>query len=64
MTRSSVPPPVTAVMDAASAWLPARMAVRSRTGSPSSSAGYGPKLGEEAEATLRPAASGCARFSC
>ena len=26
MTRSSVPPPVTAVMDAASAWLPARMA--------------------------------------
>ena len=52
MTRSSVPPPVTAVMDAASAWLPARMAeVEDRLAELSS--GYGPKLGEEAEATLK-----------
>jgi geranylgeranyl pyrophosphate synthase len=51
MTRSSVPPPVTAVMDAASAWLPARMAeVEERLAR--LSAGYGPRLGEEAEATL------------
>jgi geranylgeranyl pyrophosphate synthase len=51
MTRSSVPPPVTAVMDAASAWLPARMAeVEDRLAR--LSAGYGPRLGEEAEATL------------
>jgi geranylgeranyl pyrophosphate synthase len=51
MTRSSVPPPVTAVMDAASAWLPARMAeVEDRLAEVAS--GYGPKLGEEAEATL------------
>ncbi len=51
MTRSSIPPPVTAVMDAASAWLPARMAeVESRLAE--LSGGYGPRLGEEAEATL------------
>ncbi len=51
MTRSSVPPPVTAVMDAASAWLPARMAeVENRLAE--QSGGYGPRLGEEAEATL------------
>jgi geranylgeranyl pyrophosphate synthase len=51
MTRSSVPPPVTAVMDAASAWLPARMSeVEDRLAE--LSAGYGPRLGEEAEATL------------
>jgi len=51
MTRSSVPPPVTAVMDAASAWLPARMAeVEDRLAE--LSAGYGPRLGKEAEATL------------
>ncbi len=51
MTRSSVPPPVTAVMDAASAWLPARMAeVEDRLAE--LSAGYGPRLAEEAEATL------------
>jgi geranylgeranyl pyrophosphate synthase len=51
MTRSSVPPPVTAVMDAASAWLPARMAeVEDRLAQ--LSAGYGPRLAEEAEATL------------
>ena len=51
MTRSSVPPPVTAVMDAARAWLPARMVeVEERLAR--LSAGYGPRLGEEAEATL------------
>ncbi len=51
MTRSSVPPPVTAVMDAASAWLPARLSqVEERLAE--LSAGYGPRLGEEAEATL------------
>jgi len=51
MTRSSVPPPVTAVMDAASAWLPARLSqVEARLAE--LSAGYGPRLGEEAEATL------------
>jgi geranylgeranyl pyrophosphate synthase len=51
MTRSSVPPPVTAVMDAASAWLPERMSeVEGRLAE--LSAGYGPRLGEEAEATL------------
>ena len=51
MTRSSVPPPVTAVMDAASAWLPVRMSeVEGRLAEVS--AGYGPRLGEEAEATL------------
>jgi geranylgeranyl pyrophosphate synthase len=51
MTRSSVPPPVTAVMDAASAWLPERMAeVEDRLGEVA--VGYGATLGEEAEATL------------
>jgi geranylgeranyl pyrophosphate synthase len=51
MTRSSVPPPVTAVMDAASAWLPARMAeVEERLAQVA--AGYGQRLGQEAEATL------------
>jgi len=51
VTRSSVPPPVTAVMDAASAWLPARMAeVEDRLAE--LSAGYGERLGAEAEATL------------
>ena len=52
MTRSSVPPPVTAVMDAASAWLPARMA-RVEDRLVDLAGGYGPKLGEEAEATLK-----------
>jgi geranylgeranyl pyrophosphate synthase len=52
MTRSSVPPPVTAVMDAASAWLPARMA-RVEDRLTELSGGYGPKLSEEAEATLK-----------
>jgi geranylgeranyl pyrophosphate synthase len=51
MTRSAVPPPVTAVMDAASAWLPARMAeVEDRLAE--LAVGHGPRLGEEAEATL------------
>ena len=51
MTRSAVPPPVTAVMDAASAWLPARMAeVEERLAD--AAVGHGPELGGEAEATL------------
>jgi geranylgeranyl pyrophosphate synthase len=51
MTRSAVPPPVTAVMDAASAWLPARMAaVEDRLAE--LAVGHGPQLGGEAEATL------------
>jgi geranylgeranyl pyrophosphate synthase len=51
MTRSSVPPPVTAVMDAASAWLPAKMAqVEDRLAELSGR--HGPALGKEAEATL------------
>jgi geranylgeranyl pyrophosphate synthase len=51
MSRSAVPPPVTAVMDAASAWLPARMAqVEDRLASVA--VGHGPVLGEDAEATL------------
>lgn len=51
MTRSSVPPPVTAVMDAASAWLPVQMArVEDRLAE--LAVGYGPRLGAEAEATL------------
>ena len=51
MTRSSVPPPVTKVLDAASAWLPARMAdVEERLGEVTG--GYGQELGQEAEATL------------
>ena len=45
MTRSSVPPPVTAVMDAASAWLPARMAVVEDRLTELAGA-YGPKLGD------------------
>ncbi len=52
MTRSSVPPPVTAVMDAASAWLPARMAVVEDRLAELARA-YGPTLGEDAEATLK-----------
>jgi geranylgeranyl pyrophosphate synthase len=49
---SAVPPPVTAVMDAAGAWLPARMgdverALREMAGI------YGPPLGEDATATLQ-----------
>jgi len=51
VTRSSVPPPVTAVMDAASAWLPVQMArVEDRLAE--LAVGYGPRLGAEAEATL------------
>ncbi|MGH2983583.1 MAG: polyprenyl synthetase family protein [Solirubrobacterales bacterium] len=51
MTRSAVPPPVTAVMDAASAWLPERMAeVEDRLAEVA--VGHGRALGGEAEATL------------
>jgi geranylgeranyl pyrophosphate synthase len=51
MTRSSVPAPVTAVMEAAGGWLPVRMAeVEERLAA--QTVGHGPRLGEEAEATL------------
>jgi geranylgeranyl pyrophosphate synthase len=51
MTRSAVPPPVTAVMDAASSWLPERMAeVEDRLAM--LAVGHGDVLGVEAEATL------------
>jgi len=51
MTRSSVPPPVTAVMDAAGVWLPERMAeVEEKLAA--QAIGHGARLGEEAEATL------------
>ena len=51
MTHSAVPPPVTAVMEAASAWLPERMAeVEQRLSQVA--AGHGGPLGEEAKATL------------
>jgi len=51
MTRSTVPPPVTAVMDAASAWLPERMAeVEDRLADVAGA--HGAVLGAEAEATL------------
>ncbi len=53
MTRSSaVPPPVTAVMEAAAAWLPARMGdVESRLRELAS--GHGETLGEDSTATLQ-----------
>lgn len=48
---STVPPPVTTVMEVAGAWLPARMEeVEARLGEIAS--GHGPELGAEAEATL------------
>ncbi len=51
MTRSAVPPPVTAVLDTASAWLPERMSeVESRLEALAVS--HGAVLGAEAEATL------------
>ncbi len=51
MTRSSVPAPVTAVIEAAGSWLPARMDdVEKRLSA--RAIGYGPRLGKEAEATL------------
>ena len=51
MTRSSVPPPVTLVMEAADAWLPARMAaVERRLGE--LVADHGEALAEDAGATL------------
>jgi geranylgeranyl pyrophosphate synthase len=51
MTRSSVPAPVTAVIEAAGAWLPVRMAeVEERLAA--QAVGHGPRLGDEAEATL------------
>ena len=51
MTRSAVPPPVTAVMEAADDWLPDRLAEVERRLA-ELAAGHGPELGGEAEATL------------
>lgn len=51
MNRSSVPEPVTAVIDRASGWLPARMAEVERR-LESLLANWGPRLGEDAVATL------------
>ncbi len=51
MNRSTVPPPVTMVLDAAEAWLPQRMAeVEQRL--VALTGGHGDALGAEAEATL------------
>jgi geranylgeranyl pyrophosphate synthase len=51
MNQSSVPPPVTRVLDAASSWLPRRMAaVESRLGELTAEGGA--RLAEEASATL------------
>ena len=52
MTRpSAVPPPVTAVIDAAGAWLPGRMA-EVETRLRELAAGHGASLGDDAKATL------------
>ena len=51
MNRSAVPPPVTAVMDVASSWLPDRMAAVERRLS-MVAGGHGSELGGDAEATL------------
>lgn len=52
MTRpSSVPPPVTAVLDASSRWLPARLGEVEEL-LREAAAGYGEKLGEDVGATL------------
>jgi len=48
---SAVPPPVTAVMDSAGAWLPERIAEVERRLA-SVAIAHGPELGDEAEATL------------
>jgi len=49
--RSAVPPPVTAVLDASSRWLPARLGeVEERLRE--AAAGHGERLGEDATATL------------
>jgi geranylgeranyl pyrophosphate synthase len=51
MTRSSVPPPVTLVLNAADAWLPARLAaVETRLAE--RAAGHGESLAADAQATL------------
>lgn len=51
MNGSAVPPPVTAVLDVASSWLPARMSEVERRLA-QIAGGHGHELGEEAEATL------------
>ena len=61
MSRSAVPPPVTAVMDAASAWLPARLAEVERRLA-EIAGGHGPELGSRGRGDAgRRAASGCGR---
>ena len=63
VNRTAVPPPVTVVLDAADAWLPARMeAVEERL----RAAGRGPRRRARAPTPARPsppAASGCGRCS-
>ncbi len=49
--RSAVPPPVTAVLDASSRWLPARLG-EVEAGLREQAAGHGELLGEDASATL------------
>jgi geranylgeranyl pyrophosphate synthase len=51
MTRSAIPPPVTAVLDTASAWLPERMSEVERR-LEALAASHGAVLGAEVEATL------------
>jgi geranylgeranyl pyrophosphate synthase len=51
MSRSTVPPPVTLVLDAADAWLPARLAAVERRLSEQVD-GHGPLLAADARATL------------
>lgn len=51
MNGAAVPPPVTAVIDVAGAWMPARLGEVERRLA-EIAAGHGPQLGEEAGATL------------
>jgi geranylgeranyl pyrophosphate synthase len=51
MNGAAVPPPVTAVIDTAGAWMPARLGEVERRLA-EIAAGHGPRLGEEAGATL------------
>lgn len=52
MTRSAVPPPVTAVIDRAGSWLPLQLGQVERLLTLASE-GHGPRLGEDAGQTLR-----------
>ena len=64
MTRSSVPPPVTAVLDAAERLAARRGWPRSRTGCAELAAGHGAALGGRPRPPSTPGASGCARSWC